>query len=181
MKFPLFYLAALVALSQAHADEWSQPSPKASASPSGKFVLRVLPGDFRTGGKPLAIILELTSDGERYLKKREFPLVNSVFPVAACISDDAEVFTFDEWHRMGYEHVVVWYAADGTVKREYGLEQLFPEKQLAEIRKKHRSVSSLHWRQWKPYINGPALIIPDALGGYVMITQGAAEYSAKAE
>ena len=98
----------------------------------------------------------------------------------ACISDEAEVYTFDDWGRMGFEHVFVWYAANGK-KKEYSLARLLPAKQLSEIEAKHRSVPSIHGRDGKPYINAPHLIIPDSLGGYITITQGVAEYVAKEE
>jgi hypothetical protein len=181
MKRLIFVLLAVGAVVSGYADKWAPPSPRAYASPSGKFVLRILPGDSRSSKKALAVILELSSDGESYTKKKEFPLVNRWSPVEACVSDEAEVFTFDEWGMMGFEHVVVWYAADGKKKSEYSLAQLFPAKHLSEIKKKHQTVSSIHWRDGRPWINGPHLIIPDALGGYVSITQGAAEYTPKEE
>lgn len=181
MKRLAFIFLAVAAVISGYADSWAAPSPRAYASPSGKFVLRILPGDSQTGKGPLAVILELSSDGGSYLKKKEFSLVNRWSPVEACISDEAEVFTFDDWGRMGSESAVVWYAADGKIKRKYTLEQLFPEKQLSEIREKHRSVSSTHWREGRPYINGPHVIILDPLGGYVSLTEGVAEYTPRKE
>lgn len=179
MKRLIFILLAFGSIVSGYADSWAPPSSRAYASPSGKLVLRILPGDGQTGKKPLAVILELSNDGESYTKKKEFSLVNRWSPVEACISDEAEVFTFDDWGMMGFEHVVVWYAADGTKKSEYSLAQIFPAKQLSEIEEKHRSVSSIHWRDGRPWINGPHLIIPDALGGYVTITQGVTKYTPK--
>lgn len=181
MQRLILILLAFGAAVSCYADSWAPPSPRAYASPSGKLVLRILPGEIQSGKKPLAVILELSNDGESYVKKKEFPLVNRWAPVEACISDDAEVFTIDDWGMMGFEHVVVWYAADGKKKSEYSLGQLFPAKQLSEIKERHRTVSSIHWRDGKPWINGPHLIIPDALGGYVCITQGVAEYTPKEE
>jgi hypothetical protein len=181
MKRLISILLAISAGVSGYPDKWSPPSPSAYTSPSGKLVLRILPGDSQSGKKPVAVILELSGDGESYTKKKEFPLVNRESPVEACISDEAEVFTFDDWGMMGFDHVVVWYAADGKKKSEYSLNQLFPAKQLAEIKRKHRSVSSIRWRDGKPWVNGPHLIIPDALGGYVSITQGVAEYTPREE
>ena len=142
-------------------------------------MLRVLPGETRTGKRPLAVIFELSGDGESYTKKKEFPLLNRLSPVEACISDDSDVFTFDDWGMMGFEHALVWYAADGKKKGEYSLAQLFPAKQLSEIEEKRRTVSSIRWREGRPWFNGTHLIIPDAVGGYVSITQGVAEYTPK--
>ena len=144
-------------------------------------MLRILPGDNKSGKKSAAMILELTKNGESYTKKNEFSLVNSRSPVDACISDEAEVFTFDDWGRMGFEHAVVCYARDGKKKAEYSLAQLLPAKQLAEIKKNHQSASSIEWRSGSPYLMGLQLIIPDVLGGYVSITQNGPEYVPKEE
>jgi hypothetical protein len=124
----------------------------------------------------MAAVLELSEDGASYQRKREFLLVNRWAPVEVCISDEGEVFTFDEWGNTGFEHALVWYASDGTKKKEYSLPELFPAKVLAKITQDHRSVSSIHWRNGKPYLNGPHLIVPDVLGGYVCVTNGEPEY-----
>jgi hypothetical protein len=178
MKRLAFILLAVSVAVSGYADSWARPSPRAYASPSGKLVLRILPGDGQTGRKALAVIFELSSGAESYTKKKEFPLVNLWSPVDACISDEAEVFTFDDWGMMGIEHVLVSYGADGKKKSEYSLAQLFPAKPLSEISENYRSASSssIYWRRGRPYINGVHLIIPDALGGSVCITQGVPDY-----
>lgn len=151
------------------------PEPSASVSRSGQYVVRILPS---SGDKPArAVIFEFEPDGNRYVKKREFILVNRRSPVESCISDSAEVVTFDDWGMMGYEHVVVWYSPEGTKRGEYTLSQLFPAKQLAELREKHSTVSSIHWRRGAPFFNGAYLIIPDPLGGLVSLSNGVLEYT----
>lgn len=179
MKLLSIILFALGMLPGAFADSFGPPEPSAYASPSGRYVLRILPGDSQK--KPVAVIFELASDGGGYTKKKEFPLVNRRAPVEACISDSGEVYTFDNWGMMGYDHVAVWYSAEGKMKADFTLAQLFPARQLAEIRDKHSSISSIHWRKGVPWINGPHVIVYDALGGYVSITQGVAEYTPKEE
>jgi len=179
MKRLIFILLAISAAVIGYADKWSPPVPRVYTSPSGRLVLKVFPSDRQKGTDSLAVILQLGNDGVSYTKKREFPLVNQWSPVEAFISDEAEVFTFDDWGMMGRKHAVVWYASDGKRRSEYSLTQLFPEKQLSEIREKHQSVSSIHWRGGKPRMNGRDLIIPDVLGGHISITRGVPEYIQK--
>src|SRR5262245_42586777 len=109
MRLAALVLVVMACLGNAFADTWARPRPRAFVSHSGQFVLRVVPGDTTAGKTPMAVILELGSDGESYAKVREFPLVNRWAPVEACISDDAEVFTCDDWGQTGKEHVVVSY------------------------------------------------------------------------
>jgi len=173
----LAIIAFALLFSTVRADSWSPPEPKASSSPSGRYVVRVTPGDWKTKKKPVAIVFELSRDGASYEKRREFPLLNAESPVDICISEAAEVFTFDDWGRMGYSFVVVWYSEEGQKKKEFTLEELFPPKPLAEIKEEHSSKSSIHWRGvGRARINGPHLIIPDVLGGYVSLTHGTIEY-----
>jgi hypothetical protein len=176
MKLTFIVLFALGLLTSAFADSWSPPEPIASASPSGRYVLRVIPSDTQAKSPPVAVVFELSRDGGSFTKKGEFQLVNKRAPVEACISDSGEVYTFDDWGRMGYDHAAVWYSADGKKKAEFSLAQLFPAKVLAAIEKDHRTVSSVHWRRGRPYINGPHVIIDDALGGYITLTQGVIDY-----
>lgn len=176
MKLFLGIFIMLGAFLAVYADSWGPPEPVGCASPSGRYVLRIFPGDIQRKTKPMAVVFELSKDGGRYVKTREFPLLNRLAPVQACISNTAEVVTFDDWGGMGYDHVVVWYSPDGNLKTEYTLAQLFPEKQLSEIRDNHRSVSSIHWLRGVPYFNGSCLIMQDVLGGYVSLSGGIVGY-----
>ncbi|HLP02683.1 MAG TPA: hypothetical protein VK163_11720 [Opitutaceae bacterium] len=169
----LFIFFAVIPL--AVADLWAEAKPLAAASPTGRFVVRTTPGE---GVGAIATVYELGADGTAYSKQREFRLLNRTSPVDICITDSAEVVTFDCWGSMGYEHAVVWYASNGTVKREYTLKEILPEKVLAEITAKHRSRSSINWRKAQPFFNGPALLIPDAVGGYVILGDDVIDYQA---
>jgi len=74
---PFIIILVLVSIAiSGYADSWGHPSPAGAISPSGRFVLRILPGDSQSGKKPLAVIFELSRDGENYDKRQEFPLVN---------------------------------------------------------------------------------------------------------
>jgi hypothetical protein len=173
----LAILAFVLLLPAAFADSWGPPGVRGYSSPSGRYVLRVVPGDWKTEKTTIAVVYELSGDGLRYEKKREFTLLNAWSPVEACISDTAEVYTFDSWGRVGYGSVVIWYSAEGQKKKEYTLADLIPEKPRAEIVERHSSKSSIWWRRGMPYFNGPHLIIDDTAGGYVCLTQGTIDYS----
>ena len=176
MKVLSLVLLLLASLCRSSADSWGAPSPSGYSSPSGKYVLRILPGDSQAGKKSLALVFEIASNDDKYNKRNEFPLVNARAPVDACISDQGEVITFDDWGMMGYEHVIVWYTANGKTHREYQLLNLFPAPELLKIREKHTTKSSVHWRRDRPYFNGPILVIPVSLGGYITIINGKTEY-----
>ena len=153
-----------------NADSWLPPKPIASASPDGRIVVRIIPGDFETKKKPTATIFELSEDSLSYKKVREFPLINNMAPLTACISNSGELSTFDNWGGTGKKHVAVCYTLTGEVKIEFTLDQLFPAEAVATLKMKHQSMSSIDWREGQPMINGSYIIVYDVLGGYVCIT-----------
>ena len=178
MKLLSATLLAISMFSIARADSWAFPKPRSFLSESGQYVLRIIPGKSAENSKAIAIIFELNSEGDKYIKKKEFPLVNHLSPADAIISDKGEVFTFDDWGNAGYRHVVVYYSVDGKIKADYTLQQLFPAKQFKELCDNHSTVSSVWWRGGVPrFDDSLSVIIDDALGGCIAIANnGKVEY-----
>jgi hypothetical protein len=163
-------LALVMLACVARADQWSLPKPRAFASPNGRYILRVIPGDSDAGRKTTAVILEISQKEDRYEKIREYPLANHWAPADAFISDAAEVYTFDDWGSAGYNLVLVWYSAEGQKKAEYSLAQLIPERQRKEIIDHHSTKSSIWWRSsHRPWIDMGYLHVEDVLGGIISV------------
>jgi hypothetical protein len=171
----LALLTFLAALTLAFADMPSEPHPIAAASPTGRYVVRVAPEDHAPS---MVTIYELSEDGSTYAKLREFRLGDRVSASDICISEKAEVITFSSCGWQGIERAVVWHTSTGKVKRQYSLTEILPEKAFAEVQKNHRTRSSTNWRRGQPFFNGPALLIPDTVGGCVILGDDVIDYEA---
>jgi hypothetical protein len=149
------------------ADSWAPPKASGYASRSGQYLLRILPGGTENRQTAVALIYELDRGGLSYNKKKEFALANNQTPVDACISDTGEIFTFDDWGSLGHSYAVVHYSADGTLKQDYSLDKLIPEKLLVEIKKTRRSISSIRWRTGVPYMVNDVVVVPFFVAPYI--------------
>lgn len=156
-------LIVLLAAS-AQADSWAPPSIQQYASTDGTWRLTIYPrpltnqlnyfkdkvdGKQNAGGVPgesqKSPIGHMEHRvGGRWVTAWKEPLVNDVAPVEAVVSDRGEAITFDNWHSMGWgDDVVVIYAANGTMIRQFGLTEFLPQYYVDAL---PRSVSSIHWR-----------------------------------
>jgi TonB family protein len=146
------------------ADSWALPQNKKYYSSNKKFCFEVVPKrlesqlkyfEDKVAGRLNAGVPRGQKDnqpkgifyvqvGKDYSKLTEFPLINEVSPTSALVSNDGKyVVTFDNWHSVGYgPDVVVIYRADGTLVKQFGLSDLFTER---DIEKFSRSVSSIWW------------------------------------
>jgi len=166
----LTFLAVLPIVS---ADIGPEPHPIAAASPTGRYVVRVVPEDHASA---VASVYELNKDGSTYTKQREFRLVERDSVIELCISDSSEVVTFGSCGPQGAEQAVVWHTSDGKVKRQYSLKEILPAKAFSEVQAKHQSRSSTNWRRGQPFFNGRALLIPDTVGGCVILGDNVIDY-----
>lgn len=172
-------LTLALAVCQARADSWMPPKVTGLVSPTGQFVLRLIPAsNLRTalgvkgepGDRPArAIYYQLDANGQ-YRQLQEITLRNPVAPLSAVVSDSGALVTLDNWHGVGTgSEVMVVYRPDGTVLRSYGLEDLYTAE---EIERFGHSVSSIWWRcRAEPTLDHHAevLDISDTLGGSVTV------------
>jgi len=73
-----------------------------------------------------------------------FSLLNPVAPVDAILLDDGSLVTCDNWSRMGYGKVLVFYEPTGNVRWSYELKELLSEERLRGVR---LTISSIWWRK----------------------------------
>ena len=176
MKYVLA-LALSLFFTCAGADSWVSASPAGFTSPSGRIVVRVVPGsnpDATNGGahkgKAATATFYRLDAAANFKKIQEIPLLNPVAPVFAAVADSGEFVTLDNWRNMGIgDSVVVVYSSDGKVIRKYRLVDIYTE---AEIKRFDRSVSSIWWRCRSAPIFDPqhgVLELTDVLGATVGI------------
>src|SRR5688572_15180272 len=104
-------------VSRALGDSWLVPKPRIFASQFGDYGLKMVPGD--PGAS--ATLFTLNEKGEEQTAWQG-PLVN--IPYRVYISDTGQVATVDTYARVGYEHALVVYDANGKVLADYRLEDL---------------------------------------------------------
>ncbi len=146
------------------ADSWLPPEVRAYASADGAWKLTIYPRELtnqldyfrdKVDGKPNAGgvpgdsrkspigHMQRKQDGQ-WRTVWKAPLVNDVAPVDAVVSNLGTSVTFDNWHSVGWgDDAVVFYAADGSRLREFGLTAFLPGFYVNAL---PRSVSSIHWR-----------------------------------
>jgi hypothetical protein len=136
----------------AAADSWLAPTEQDYYSLNEAYYLHVVPGD---GAKHAAATLyEVVVDAEvggDALIKWSRDLVNPYAPTQVLVSDGGEyVVTSDDWGGVGYgPNVVVIYGPGGELVKQFALEDLLTEEEIALV---PHSVSSRWWRAGK-YIN----------------------------
>jgi hypothetical protein len=188
-------LAALLALALlggggAAADDWPGPRAFTEFSESGRYFVRLLPGESlgdtvgfagaRTGRYATALLYALQPD-RGYRLQHEITLVNPVLPVKALVADDGHVVTFDNWHNIGFGKVVAIYAPTGRLVRSWELTDLYSKDKIESIR---QSVSSRYWRCAPAHFVEPkerrSVYVAEALGGSFVFTlaTGAMAYTA---
>ncbi len=139
------------------ADSSPRAKDFAVVSPNGKTIVRIIAGDnfaqvygyagAPTGVMASAIYYSLDSQGE-YQRQRSVFLKNPVAPLFALVNDEAELVTLDNWHNSGLgKSVIVIYKADGSVRRQFSLLDIFGKN---DILKFESSVSSINWRCYTP-------------------------------
>lgn len=152
MKYILVLVLFILSFGVA-ADSWSPAKIAGYSSPTGKFVVRIVPGSnldavygfsgAQKGSAATALLYRIDS-AANYSKYREITLLNPIAPEVAAVSDAGEIVTLDNWHNMGIgSAVVAVYSPDGAVLRNYSLADIFT---AAEINQFERTTSSVWWR-----------------------------------
>jgi hypothetical protein len=167
------------------ADSWAGARPFQVFSESGKYFIRLIPGDSigdtvgfagaRKGKFAHALYYSLQAD-RSYKLLHEIRLQNPVAPVDLLLSDLGYFIAFDNWHNLGYGKVAAIYAPTGKLVRSYELNQLFAAGRIEKI---PTSVSSRHWRCQPVHFVEPkeqkSVYVPEVLGGYFVFTLATGE------
>lgn len=172
---------------RATADDWASAVTKEVFSESREVFVRVIPGESigdtfgfagDKKGKYARAELYRKGDDKSYKLISQWDLLNPVAPVDLFVSNDGTLITLDNWHNMGYGHVVVFYDQNGKVVQGYALEELYPASLLAQV---SMSKSSRWWRD-KPvhFINNQAeFYVPDTVGGYFVFSMRTGKFQYK--
>ena len=162
------------------ADSWRMPTEMASASPNAKFVVRLTPTEINSGKKSTVSIF--TFDGVSYTKSIDFLLDNEWSPVFIVVTDEGDLFTFDNWGALGYgNNVVAVYSLKGELKKSYTLKELYSGDSFEKVLK-NRSVSSIHWQcsDSRPWTHHGVVFVRDTIGGsFTFYKDGTFEYETK--
>lgn len=162
------------------ADKWPMPSEMATASPNAKFVARLIPSKINSGKK--STISMFTFDGVSYTKSIVFSLANQWSPLFIVVTDDGDLFTFDNWGTLGYgDNVVAVYSSNGELKKSYTLKELYSDDNFEKVLK-NRSMSSIHWQclDSRPWAHHDIVFVRDTIGGrFAFYKDGTFEYETK--
>jgi hypothetical protein len=140
-------IAALPALfaASAAADSWLAPTEQDYYSADEAYYLHVVPGDGdkHAAGTLYEVVVDAAAGGDALLKWSR-DLLNPYAPHKVLVADSGEyVVTFDEWGGVGYgPNVVVIYGPGGDVVRNFALEELLTEEDIADV---PTTVSSRWW------------------------------------
>jgi len=140
-----------VGVVSAKADSWAAPTDREYRSASGEYVFKVqVAGPRDAGRRPCRGGLSRRRAGQsRPLWERA--LVNRVSPVRALVHDSGRfVVTFDEWHHVGTNPLVI-YGGDGELVAHLSLADLGLENHPRIA----RSVSSYWWNDHAVMLFGP--------------------------
>ena len=135
-------IAAVCGAAPAPADSWIAPYEQDYYSANKAYYLHVVPGD----GAPHArgTLNEAARREGDDLRVWSAELLNPAAPHKVLVADSGEyVVTFDDWGRVGYgDNVVVIYGAEGDVVKNFALEDLLTEEEIADV---PHSTSSRWW------------------------------------
>jgi hypothetical protein len=157
------------------ADDWPAARPITLFTDAAARFVRILPGrsigdlvGFRGAPKGRYATAEIyvRQSDRSYRLVRDVQLVNPVAPVNALLASDGAFITFDNWHNLGYGRVVAIYGPDGSLVRDYSLEDLYPTERINAL---PRSISSRSWRCAPNHFvapDGADAYVPERLGGY---------------
>jgi hypothetical protein len=143
---------AAIAYARLRADDWPAARPITIFTDKADRFIRIIPGrsigdlvGFSGAPKGPYAAAELYARGSdrSYVLTHEVPLVNPVAPVNVLLAPDGSFITFDNWHNLGYGSVVAIYGRDGSLVRQYELEDLYPPQKIKAL---PTSVSSRSWR-----------------------------------
>jgi WD40 repeat protein len=151
-------LSGALAVSAA-ADTWSVPTTRIVQSQDGNVAVRIVPNT--NPGKDhvtaQATVTRWDAKTKSYSFVREVTLRNPQSPVTVVVTNDAHfLVTFDDWSAVGRTDnaVVIYDLLNGDVSN-YRLEDFLPE----EFRNKlERSISSVEWHQYDPFIQADQTI-----------------------
>jgi hypothetical protein len=131
----------LLAATAARADQWATPTPRDYRSASGGYVFRVVPTEANWFKPAEGTLVSRDRDGKETVVWRK-QLVN--LPNQAFVADDGRhVVTIDSYARLGYQHVLVLYGAEGKLLADYELEDLLKPEEIRD--RVMTTVSSRHW------------------------------------
>jgi len=154
------------------ADKWGSPEVTSALNQDSSIVVRVIPGksylnhDLTNSKKAFAKAQYFKWNGSNaYDIYQNITLKNPAAPIHILLANDGTLVTIDNWYSTGSGKVIVIYAPNGELIKEYELTELFPDKE--DFDKLGRSVSSIQWRclELQPNLRYGYLYVPHILGG----------------
>jgi len=168
----LLLFTSLVFSNLCIADKWGSPELISALSEDSTIVVRVIPGegflnhDSKSSEKAFAKAQYFKWNGSNaYDIYQSITLKNPAAPIQVLVAGDGTLITIDNWYSTGFGKVVVIYAPNGELIKEYELTELFPDKN--DFDNLGRTISSIQWRclDLKPDLRYGYLYVPHILGG----------------
>lgn len=131
-------LALLLLAPIAMADRYgTRPEATLTCSWDRSYCVVIWPGPQSAG----AAVQHAVDNGYEHVAA--FPLLNRVAPERVLVSTNGDIVTIDNWHQTGVGNdVVVLYRRDGTLVKQYSLEQLLSKEHIATLT---HTISSILW------------------------------------
>jgi len=183
-RFILFGLLFTGAVGLTHFAYAEIPIVSDITSPSGKYLVRVYPGNY-TGdidgnitvpGRDHARATYYNLGGKQKRKPtREIVLENPIAPASYFVTNKGSLVTFDNWQNLGAGKVIVVYKHDGTIQKSYALMDLYTADQIKQIPK---SGSTIWWRCGGEPVLEPStnrIVFRDAVGNVVELNPDSGE------
>ena len=134
--------AAFWGAASAAADSWAAPQEEDYYAANDAYYLHVIPGDSSSPGQGTLYKAARREGDDREVWSRW--LLNPTAPYQVLVADSGEyVVTSDDWGQVGYgANVVVIYGPGGELVKQFALEDLLTEEEIALV---PHSVSSRWW------------------------------------
>ncbi len=179
--FLIFTLSRVV-----FADSWPEARSLSAIDGSGRFVVKVYPGDSigdtygfsgAPKGKYASIeVYRLKKNSKSFILVNEYQSNNPISPVFVFVSNKGFVTTIDNWHNIGIKKMLSVYDNKGQLKVSYSLNDIFENKELKEIGK---TTSSVWWRCGDPFLDmrQNRIIVKDFMDGEISIDPNSGKFT----
>lgn len=139
----LLVIVTVCAIGVAYADQWTFPRMLSIRSDSGNFLVTITPAPY-SPNNPIPCIARMflcRENGDDSLIWRR-PLINSIRPLEALLTNKGQLVTFDNWGGAGTDNAVTVYDKNGLLLRTHHFDSLIPASLVPGM---SASVSSIWW------------------------------------